>query len=192
MLIVTPVPADTSALKSTESLSASGSVSRCAPPRGVFVVHQRVHWIAVSEKYGGHCFRHREADTSRVRYFRDFERLPGKSYDITVNGTQGGESRVHNPRMQMQRRLFLSLTIRIPAAVLAQQGCRSGAESRRSVCPDAAECGRSHAEARRCEKGRCLYDLGSGDGRMVITAAKMYGVKGTGIDIDPQAHQGSE
>ena len=31
-----------------------------------------------------------------------------------------------------------------------------------------------------------LYDLGSGDGRIVITAAKKYGVRGVGIDIDPQ------
>jgi ribosomal protein L11 methylase PrmA len=31
-----------------------------------------------------------------------------------------------------------------------------------------------------------LYDLGSGDGRIVITAAKRHGVRGTGVDIDPQ------
>jgi SAM-dependent methyltransferase len=30
-----------------------------------------------------------------------------------------------------------------------------------------------------------VYDLGSGDGRIVITAAKRYGVRGVGIDIDP-------
>jgi hypothetical protein len=30
-----------------------------------------------------------------------------------------------------------------------------------------------------------LYDLGSGDGRIVITAARKYGARGTGIDIDP-------
>jgi methylase of polypeptide subunit release factors len=30
-----------------------------------------------------------------------------------------------------------------------------------------------------------LYDLGSGDGRIVITAAKRYGARGVGIDIDP-------
>lgn len=29
-----------------------------------------------------------------------------------------------------------------------------------------------------------LYDLGSGDGRIVITAAKKYGTRGVGIDID--------
>ena len=30
-----------------------------------------------------------------------------------------------------------------------------------------------------------LYDLGCGDGRIVITAAKRLGARGTGIDIDP-------
>ena len=31
-----------------------------------------------------------------------------------------------------------------------------------------------------------LFDLGSGDGRIVITAAKRFGTRGVGIDIDPQ------
>lgn len=35
-------------------------------------------------------------------------------------------------------------------------------------------------------KDEVVYDLGCGDGRIVITAAKKYGAKGIGIDIDPQ------
>jgi SAM-dependent methyltransferase len=31
-----------------------------------------------------------------------------------------------------------------------------------------------------------VYDLGCGDGRIVITAVKEYGARGVGIDIDPQ------
>ena len=31
-----------------------------------------------------------------------------------------------------------------------------------------------------------VYDLGSGDGRIPITAAKTYGARGVGVDIDPQ------
>ena len=31
-----------------------------------------------------------------------------------------------------------------------------------------------------------VYDLGSGDGRIPITAAKVYGARGVGIDIDPE------
>lgn len=34
-----------------------------------------------------------------------------------------------------------------------------------------------------------LYDLGSGDGRIVITAAQKFRTRGTGIDIDPQRVQ---
>jgi SAM-dependent methyltransferase len=33
--------------------------------------------------------------------------------------------------------------------------------------------------------GDLLYDLGSGDGRIVITAAKRYGAKSVGFEIDP-------
>ena len=31
-----------------------------------------------------------------------------------------------------------------------------------------------------------IYDLGCGDGRIVITAAQRFGARGVGIDIDPQ------
>jgi hypothetical protein len=36
------------------------------------------------------------------------------------------------------------------------------------------------------KKGDVLYDLGSGDGRIPIAAAKQYGVRAVGIDIDPK------
>jgi ribosomal protein L11 methylase PrmA len=41
-------------------------------------------------------------------------------------------------------------------------------------------------ELAKPKKGEVLYDLGCGDGRIVVTAAKKYEVKGTGVDIDPQ------
>ena len=34
-------------------------------------------------------------------------------------------------------------------------------------------------------KNDTVYDLGCGDGRIVVTAAKVYGARGVGIDIDP-------
>ncbi len=38
-----------------------------------------------------------------------------------------------------------------------------------------------------------LYDLGSGDGRILITAAQRFGTQGVGIDIDPKrVRQGFE
>jgi 2-polyprenyl-3-methyl-5-hydroxy-6-metoxy-1,4-benzoquinol methylase len=38
-------------------------------------------------------------------------------------------------------------------------------------------------------KNDVLYDLGSGDGRIPITAAKQFGTRGVGIDIDPDRIQ---
>lgn len=38
----------------------------------------------------------------------------------------------------------------------------------------------------KVQKSDVVYDLGCGDGRIVITAAKEYGTRGVGFDIDPQ------
>jgi len=39
-------------------------------------------------------------------------------------------------------------------------------------------------EIAQVKSGDVIYDLGSGDGRIIIQAAKRYGVKGVGIEID--------
>lgn len=41
-------------------------------------------------------------------------------------------------------------------------------------------------ELAKVTKNDVVYDLGCGDGRIVITAAKKYGARGVGVDIDPQ------
>jgi SAM-dependent methyltransferase len=40
-------------------------------------------------------------------------------------------------------------------------------------------------EVAQISPGDLVYDLGSGDGRIVITAAKRYGAKSVGFEIDP-------
>ena len=40
----------------------------------------------------------------------------------------------------------------------------------------------------KIRKNDVVYDLGSGDGRIVITAAKEYGVKAVGIEKNPMLH----
>jgi precorrin-6B methylase 2 len=37
-----------------------------------------------------------------------------------------------------------------------------------------------------------VYDLGCGDGRIVITAARKFGARGVGVDIDPERIKESE
>jgi cyclopropane fatty-acyl-phospholipid synthase-like methyltransferase len=41
-------------------------------------------------------------------------------------------------------------------------------------------------EVAEIKKGDVLYDMGSGDGRIVIEAAKQYGVRGVGIDLNAE------
>jgi hypothetical protein len=41
-------------------------------------------------------------------------------------------------------------------------------------------------ELAQVKKGDIVYDLGSGDGRIVITAAQKYGVRAIGFEIDPE------
>jgi SAM-dependent methyltransferase len=41
-------------------------------------------------------------------------------------------------------------------------------------------------EAAKIKRSDVVYDLGCGDGRIVIAAAKRYGARGVGIDIDPE------
>jgi ubiquinone/menaquinone biosynthesis C-methylase UbiE len=40
-------------------------------------------------------------------------------------------------------------------------------------------------EAANVRADDVVYDLGSGDGRIVITAAKKFGARGVGVEIDP-------
>jgi SAM-dependent methyltransferase len=41
-------------------------------------------------------------------------------------------------------------------------------------------------ELARVKKNDLVYDLGCGDGRIVVTAAKRYGARAVGFDIDPK------
>jgi precorrin-6B methylase 2 len=70
--------------------------------------------------------------------------------------------------------------------VLAQAQ-ESGFESKKIVpfVPTPQEVVEGMLEVAQVNKGDVVYDLGSGDGRIVITAAKKYGAQAIGFEIDP-------
>jgi ribosomal protein L11 methylase PrmA len=82
----------------------------------------------------------------------------------------------------MQRRLFLS----IPFAV--GLGAQSTPKPKLDVpyVPTTEKAVQEMLKLAQVKKTDLLYDLGCGDGRIVIAAAKQYGARGVGIDIDPQ------
>lgn len=71
------------------------------------------------------------------------------------------------------------------ALVLLHLGCRTvpGRDVRYEPTP--APVVRAMLELARVGREDVVYDLGSGDGRIPITAARDFGARGVGIDIDP-------
>ena len=89
----------------------------------------------------------------------------------------------------MSRRLFLSvllLTI-VVLPVRAQQAAQAPLRSPDVIfVPTPQEVVDAMLKLAKVGPNDIVYDLGSGDGRIPITAAKTYGARGVGIDIDPQ------
>jgi SAM-dependent methyltransferase len=72
-------------------------------------------------------------------------------------------------------------------AVLAQSQ-QSGSQSKKIVpfVPTPQEVVDGMLELAQVKNSDVVYDLGSGDGRIVITAAKKYGARAVGFEIDPE------
>jgi SAM-dependent methyltransferase len=79
----------------------------------------------------------------------------------------------------------LSLLLTIP--LLAQTGQkRPDAPQLAPYVPTPAEVVDRMLQLGGVGKNDVIYDLGCGDGRIPITAAKRFGTRGVGVDIDPQ------
>src|SRR5688572_23122354 len=77
------------------------------------------------------------------------------------------------------------LTLGIVVSLLATSGCHTvpGRDVRYEPTPMAVV--RAMLRLARVNAQDVVYDLGSGDGRIPITAAKEFGARGVGIEIDP-------
>jgi SAM-dependent methyltransferase len=75
-----------------------------------------------------------------------------------------------------------------PSAALAQEVQKYNDEGKKIVpyVPTPQEVVERMLELAQVKKGDVVYDLGSGDGRIVVTAAKKYGVRAIGFEIDPE------
>jgi precorrin-6B methylase 2 len=75
-----------------------------------------------------------------------------------------------------------------PSDALAQAAQKYEDEGKKIVpyVPTPQEVVERMLELAQVKKGDLVYDLGSGDGRIVVTAAKKYGVKAIGFEIDPE------
>jgi SAM-dependent methyltransferase len=84
-------------------------------------------------------------------------------------------------------RLAVCVSLFLTVPILAQTGQkRPDAPQLAPYVPTPAEVVERMLQLGGVGKGDVLYDLGCGDGRIPITAAKRFGTRGVGIDIDPQ------
>ncbi len=83
---------------------------------------------------------------------------------------------------------FAVLAFSISTSVLSQapQPKRPDAQQLAPYVPTPQEVVDRMLQLAEVKKGDIVYDLGCGDGRIPITAAKVYGARGVGVDIDPQ------
>jgi ubiquinone/menaquinone biosynthesis C-methylase UbiE len=77
-----------------------------------------------------------------------------------------------------------SVTLALTFAVAAQEGGRRSPDV--PFVPTPNEVVDEMLKLAEVKKSDVLYDLGSGDGRIVITAAQRYGARGVGVDINPE------
>ena len=75
-----------------------------------------------------------------------------------------------------------------PSSAWAQAAQKFNDEGKKIVpyVPTPQEVVERMLELAQVKKGDVVYDLCSGDGRIVVTAAKKYGVKAVGFEIDPE------
>jgi len=80
----------------------------------------------------------------------------------------------------------LTLTVALAAAALAPASAQQALRTPDVIfVPTPQEVVDAMLKLAKVSKADVVYDLGSGDGRIPITAAKTYGVRAVGIDIDP-------
>ena len=82
------------------------------------------------------------------------------------------------------RRSLISALVLLPGTAWVQEA----APRRPDVpyVPTPPEVVRTMLRLARVRKGDVVYDLGCGDGRIVIEAVRRHGARGVGIDIDPE------
>ena len=89
--------------------------------------------------------------------------------------------------MKIMIALAAAFTLAAPAPLLAQAQRQPASQTPDVIfVPTPQEVVDDMLRLANVQKGDVLYDLGSGDGRIAITAARRYGIKATGIDIDPE------
>ena len=87
--------------------------------------------------------------------------------------------------MILRRTITCSLALVAFLSLAAAQTPKPARDPDVPYVPTTEEAVKAMLKLANVQKSDVVYDLGCGDGRIVIAAAKEYGAKGVGIDINP-------
>jgi uncharacterized protein (TIGR03000 family) len=118
--------------------------------------------------------------TGEERRYETPPLTPGKTYSYQVEASwQEGSSKIVRmavAKVQAGKETVIDL----------RPGSKDGSSSQIVYVPTADVVVDKMLEMAKVTKQDVVFDLGCGDGRMVVTAAKKYGARGVGIDLDPK------
>jgi uncharacterized protein (TIGR03000 family) len=142
--------------------------------------------------------QHKTTQTGSERRFVSPPLVPGKSYAVHVAATwmEDGKNIVREKDVKVRAGKQTTVDLRKASpetteskeANQEKQDNPPGKKRERDVVyvPTPQAVVDKMLELAKVKKGDLVYDLGCGDGRIVVTAAKKYGVKAVGYDIDPE------
>jgi uncharacterized protein (TIGR03000 family) len=103
----------------------------------------------------------------------------GKTYSYTLKATWREQGR------EIVRMAVVRVQAGKEAEVDLREGSKDGSSSQIIFVPTPEPVVDKMLEVAKVTKDDVVFDLGCGDGRIVIAAAKKHGARGVGIDIDP-------
>jgi precorrin-6B methylase 2 len=111
-----------------------------------------------------------------------------KEIESTALNTPFGATSTEETQKEIEDQSYTALTATFGNTIVqeAQKQVESNREPDVIFVPTPQEVVDKMLELAEVKKDDLVYDLGCGDGRIVVTAAKRFGCKAVGYDIDPE------
>jgi len=125
------------------------------------------------------AYEARQTGTERVFETPPLE--PGKTFEYTLVATWAPEVGAR----EIKRMAVAQVRAGKETVIDMNQNSKDASSSQVVYVPTDQAAVDKMLEMAKVTKDDVVFDLGCGDGRIVVTAAKKYGARGVGVDIDP-------
>jgi uncharacterized protein (TIGR03000 family) len=120
------------------------------------------------------------SSTGEERMFETPPLTAGKTYSYQIKATWQDANR------EITRMAVANVEAGKETVVDLRPGSKDGSSSQIIFVPTPEVVVAKMLEMAKVDKGDLVFDLGCGDGRIVVAAAKQHGARGVGVDLDPK------